>query len=372
MQPRLGTLQLIKSAFLDCFSNSTGHGLAQMVKPGNPFLRILWTVFFIFALAGGCVFMYLAVDQYLQFGVITTTKINRETNMTLPAITFCSGGYNAHDTILQCNYISGVTYIANTDCIKSGKMKNVTLHENGYQVKCVQLNYGKNKTELDIAKVEGGDYRYDFRLYIPHDSYVTFAVTDNSARVVNEEVRELVFPGQISFIALSKTVQSTLGPPYSKCNETKDYRQVACREDCFRTKMNEICGCEFREGCGSYWNWTQECKDARYIRSEIESNCNLQCPFECNQVNFPTKRAGYEAHFSQGYLDRYKPIISAKFDTTNKTDDEIKKRITELSFYYNKFETTEITQSPSMTPTSLVANVGGLLGNIKPFIQLFF
>jgi hypothetical protein len=369
LQPRPEKLQLIKSAFLDCFSSSTGHGLAQMVRPGNLFLKVLWAVFFIVALVGGCVFIYLAVDQFFQFGVITTTKIKREANMTFPTITFCSGGA---DTILECFYINGEYYSA--DLIKLGKVKNVTLHDNGFQVNCVQLNYGKNKTELDTAKVEGyGHYGYNIRLYIPPDNFVKFAVTDNSARVVYEEVREEVFPGQISYIALSKTVQITLGTPFSKCNETKDYRHVACREDCFRKKMNEICGCEFRKGCGSYWNWTEECKNARYYRSEIESNCNLQCPSECNQVSFQTNSVGREGRFSQSYLNKYKPIISAhKFDTTNMTDDEIKQRITELVFYFNKFETTEITQSPSMTPTNLIGNVGGVLGKIKLFIHFFF
>ena len=98
-QQKPGALQLIKHAFLDCLDNSSGRCLAQITEPDNLFLRVLWAVFFVVALVGNSVFIYQTVDQYLQYGVITTTKINREAEMTVPAITFCSEG-NTKDMIL--------------------------------------------------------------------------------------------------------------------------------------------------------------------------------------------------------------------------------------------------------------------------------
>ncbi len=47
--------------------------------------------------------MYQAIDQLLQCGVITTKKITRETEMTMPAITFCSRK-NPHDMLLYCEF----------------------------------------------------------------------------------------------------------------------------------------------------------------------------------------------------------------------------------------------------------------------------
>ena len=41
-----GTLNAVKAAFLDCFSTSTGHGLPQIAKPGNRFLRVMWALLF--------------------------------------------------------------------------------------------------------------------------------------------------------------------------------------------------------------------------------------------------------------------------------------------------------------------------------------
>ena len=214
------TLNAVKAAFLNCFSTSTGHGLPQIAKPDNLFLRVLWALFFIVALVGNSVFIYQAVDQYLQLGVITTTKINREEKLTLPALTFCIyNSSNTKDMILECNY--GPEH-------KACKINNLTLYDRyGDQVNCVQLNYGTNLTELVKAEGEGYEYGYYIRFYIPPGyNYLDFAVTDNKARVVEEEVRKYVSPGQSTQIVLSETNQTALGPPYSPCNETQNYRQV--------------------------------------------------------------------------------------------------------------------------------------------------
>jgi len=102
IQQKPETFQEVKTAFLGCLSNTTGHGLPQIVKPGNPFLNVLWVIFYSVAI-GGCSFLiYQAVDQYSQFDVITMTKIKRDTYMTFPGITICSEYKNTYDMIMQC------------------------------------------------------------------------------------------------------------------------------------------------------------------------------------------------------------------------------------------------------------------------------
>jgi len=359
-QPRLGTLHLIKSAFLDCFSESTGHGLPQMAKPDSIFLRVLWVVFFLIALVGGICFISQTVDQYLQFGVITMTKINRESEITMPAITLCNSRFlNTHDMMLSCGYGIG------SGPIKYCYSHNLILYDRHGQVnQCVVINHGTNKTELIKAEGEGWQYGYSLFLYTPPDCSIYFAVTDNSARVVYEEVREAVFPGKSTTIILSKTVQSALGPPHSQCNETQEFRQVTCRWDCFNKVMSEKCGCAFPAECGHWYYQTEECMDVYYSdnnRNAILSNCNKECPDECNLVSFPINRVDAEGN-TRYYLNKYKRQISAKFNITGISDVETGKRITFMEVYFSRLETTKITQSPSMTPSNLVANVGGLLG----------
>jgi len=80
---------------------STGHGLAQMVKPDNLFLSLLWLVFFLVGLGGGIFMIHQSIEEFSQYGVITTTKITRENEITMPAITFCSD-VNSRDMIMFC------------------------------------------------------------------------------------------------------------------------------------------------------------------------------------------------------------------------------------------------------------------------------
>jgi hypothetical protein len=58
----------------------------------------------------------------------------------------------------------------------------------------------------------------------------------------------------------------------------------------------------------------------------------------------------------------YKSTLAEKFNISEYSDDEFKKRVTRMYIYFDKLEVTEITQSPSISFTSLIANVGGLLG----------
>ncbi len=48
-----------------------------------------------------------------------------------------------------------------------------------------------------------------------------------NVKIVNEDINKDIHSGQSTIIALSKTVQTALGQPYSDCNEAKDYRQTS-------------------------------------------------------------------------------------------------------------------------------------------------
>ena len=87
---------------MDCMSTSTGHGLPQIAKPENPYLTVIWTIFVTVAI-GGCIYLtYLTIGQFLEFGVITTTKVKRETEI-ICYVKICSDT-NINDMILDCYY----------------------------------------------------------------------------------------------------------------------------------------------------------------------------------------------------------------------------------------------------------------------------
>jgi len=316
---------------------------------------------------GGCSFLiYQAVEQYCQYDVVTMTKIKRDVEMTLPAVTFCSKFENNYNMIIDCAH--GTSH---NGC----KIRNLTLYDRESNLSyCVQLNYGTNTTELQKVTGMGWEYGYRLTMYQPwqpdNNFYVAF--TDNSARVVQEEAREYVYSGQETEIVLSKTVQTALGAPHSKCNESTDYRQVTCKEDCYNEAMTKACGCGFPAECATSRYRNQKCMDAYSNRNDFLLKCNQECPVECNQVSFPLNRVDVGLNFFKNTMDfdskanrsltYYKAKVSKKFNISDKSDDEIKQCLTWIYIYFNKLETIEIIQSPSITTTSLIANVGGLLG----------
>ncbi len=111
IQQKPGKFQEVKTAFLGCLSNTTGHGLPQIVKPGNMFLNVLWVMFYAVAVSGCGFLIYQAVSEYCEFNVITITKIKRDVELALPAVTFCSGLDNTFDMIRAMLYDEQLDYI---------------------------------------------------------------------------------------------------------------------------------------------------------------------------------------------------------------------------------------------------------------------
>jgi len=278
----------------------------------------------------------------------------RETNMTLPDVTICSKSEYTYDMILDCWEPSG------NDC----EMNILTLYNRENYVKhCVQLNR-KNVT----VKIGDTYLGYQIYLYTHNDARLVLAVTDNSARVVEEEVEEDIFPGQDTQYVLSKTVQIALGPPYSNCNQSSDYRQVNCIKDCDKKAIIEACGCGYEKKCPSkdVSKLSKICQNERSNPDLILAKCNKECLVECNQVSFQSKRVDIERN-GKSFINIWKQKVSERFDIFENSfdefnEDEFKKKITQLWIKFDKFETTEITQSPRISLTSLIANVGGLLG----------
>ena len=68
---------------------------------------------------------------------------------------------------------------------------------------------------------------------------------------------------------------------------------------------------------------------------------------------------------SQADLDnQFKPSISAKFNISGMSDNELRSKLAIMNIFYEKLELTEITQIPVMTSVDLMSTVGGLLGII--------
>ena len=131
--------------------------------------------------------------------------------------------------------------------------------------------------------------------------------------------------------------------------------------------MSPICGCEFPENCVK---WSDDCENAYFFNStSIKNECKRECPVECKQVTFPMTRINSKWEVSQFEIDVYKEKMNEKNLTFyGKSNEEIKSRLVRVYIYYERHETTEITQLPSMSTLDLIASIGGLLGKVYSYL----
>ena len=294
----------------------------------------------------------------------------------MPSITFCVYGrrgnpnsYGVNDMLLGCDFgIDGGTCLLDNVTVYSPVPNKMT---------CLRLNFGKNATILQKTKGEGYEYGYDIILYIPKYADVWLGVTDNNDLVVESDLNKRIIPGDYNHLILSKSIQQSLPDPFSNCEEKSkllvkgseiNYRQVNCAEVCYNRVMTSICKCEFPEGCQ---DWSEDCSNANSFnkRSLINADCLNKCPLECNQVAFPVTRLNY--NLEPNWVNDNRDKISTRFNITDHTDEEIRSQMACVTIYYDRLDTTIITQTPKTTKLDLICNIGGILGIFKYLFYLF-
>ena len=83
--------QVIKDLLRDFFTNTTLHGLSNMMTTGTPPLRrLLWLVAIICVNAGFALVMVLYIISYLKYEYIISTKSVQRESQRFPAITACN------------------------------------------------------------------------------------------------------------------------------------------------------------------------------------------------------------------------------------------------------------------------------------------
>ena len=80
----------------------------------------------------------------------------------------------------------------------------------------------------------------------------------------------------------------------------------------------------------------------------------------------------FNGYFKDDFLVNYYKIrISKRFDIINQTNEDKRSRMAYVQIYYDKLDTTIITQTAKMTMLDLISNIGGILGIFKYLFNLF-
>ena len=205
--------------------------------------------------------------------------------------------------------------------------------------------------------------------------------------------------GESTNIGVKRTFYSKLPSPYSNCinsngasksefynfliNSKKTYRQKDCFYLSFQKTIIESCQCYFTAFLMLYnsppcLNKTQiECFNTRYksFVYNIKENYDVflkDCPLECDSVEYELQITSLDFPTKENYnlfkndLDLFAKTQN-KFNISLSTFEEYKTYYYSVNIFYVTTQYTLISESPQMTFTGLLTNLGGSLGMFLGF-----
>ena len=208
-------------------------------------------------------------------------------------------------------------------------------------------------------------------IYIPGNYFVYIIITDNNEKTtLNKLYNQRIEIQTEVFLKLDKIVDRKLPKPYTICEndiDTTIYKEIVnsnikytkefCLTFCFSKKMSQNFNCT---SPNIYENklYPNAC-DLDSVKNEYSndflSECNPQCPLECESTSFP--------YSSYVYQSRTQNIFNINYQFG-------------IHLYFEASRYTVISQIAKTTLPDIVSIVGGTLGlflglSLLSFVEIF-
>jgi len=310
-----------------------------------------------------CLYMVSSsVIDFYNYDIITSIKVVHKSELYFPAVTICPQYLNNTKNLHFLNFefdknnLKDSNYVENL--ILSGR--------NIYLDNCLSFNIKKliSKQKIKKSKISGYEGGLKIDLFLdPVEKETAFwvFVHENTIKPIYYEVNFTPNLNKMNAVTIEKTVQNSLGTPYSDCISIKEidsfdsdlvrealktgypYRQKDCYELC-------------------YHKYCSNCNDSEFF--DLNAVCSKHCPLECETTLFKTylSTENHSKFLYANNKDKYKESIVKQFNLTNLTDDEFLKGLTTIFVYFQELKYTEIVQIPKTTTVDLWSSIGGTLG----------
>jgi len=339
------------------------HGFSTVLNTSNPFAKILW-VFFFLALFSGC------VQNVLE----NMSESVNEYPMTLPAVTFClatnpfsATNASLNESLLNCS-------IDETKC----DINDFYLFETrtGYGndiLTCYVLNGGKMTTghlnKIKSTRKTGPRSGFSLQFYLPEKHFFFYYINDANVKPTTSEINKYFVPGTAYDLVIEKTVETKLEYPFNNCWERINmpdtslvkqfyeanitYRQINCFELCFQNYVQK------------YALEHKISEDEARRKEEVqnydrEKNCNDLCPLECESTQYKISESKF-SEYGEYFLPLI-PVVEKKLNITINSTERFKQNFIELFVFFDSLKYTKISQTPKMSLSALVSNLGGSFG----------
>ena len=336
----------------------------------------------------------VTLTNYAQFYDLVANKTFPDETDWLLYSTFDSGfnrtlrdsfGYNMSEVKLFCQV---QFYVCNYDEFRSFYHSkygncfifNSGIHNNGSAVAIEYVSSEEFGIEMELfAGLR--DTRNPY-LYEPSSRGFVIMIGEQNTTALDQD-GILINAGLYTYVAMKKTISTNLPKPYNDCydtdsvntalaNEMKRQNITYDRHNCFtlckQMIVIENLGC-YDMRYPSLFD-AKPCSDKKSFEKlkniDLDLNkCENECPFECETTIYETDISYVDfPNMYQFYYHKkdYDNSLNTFFSNDNYSFNDFKQTIGRFKVYFDPLTFKIISQSPSMTFSDLVANIGGALG----------
>ncbi|CAF0850296.1 unnamed protein product [Brachionus calyciflorus] len=410
----------IKSKIREALVSSTSHGIPNIFSSDNLIQKFVWIVFTLIA-TSLCGYLILEnIINYKKYEVSSKTQIVFEEEPIFPSVTFCNGNFitkyskeifeklypyfqNTYDDELNrfqiikeiyafSNY--NLSYLKELGDSKSDLIGPTTeksliplpIQEYNLEEHFTQYfdNYYGNCFTFNSFKYDNGSKREPLRANLNNHGFVFTLILD-----LNEKLSEYfsksaivfihefgswpksaepisILPGQLTNIAIKKTLSKRLAKPYSNCdhdtdnplkykseyfkavhNISKKYKQSLCIRLCFENLVLRNCPCYLSlipnfdiRNClnNTEEDCPQKVNNMLTQNNYLNSECVQKCPLECEFITYSTK------------------VSTKKFLYKDNMP------VSRVQIYFENLYSTEFVETELIDIPTLLSNIGGIAG----------
>jgi hypothetical protein len=218
-------LKQIKRNLAELLSNSTAYGVPKIFKSKRVFFRIFWLAFFLIGFTVSVYFIYDAINNYLEYEVITKIESKYEQPMPFPTISFCPQNEQGFESISLKQLVKQCWHNLDRDCEKNPE--NYFEMYRTFRGVCYRFNSGKNVSGHSVpilnSIIGGRDDSIKLRINSNNSLHVSVheAKSPPKSDFKNNHVGNQIFVSSSAetHLILHKIVEKKLGLPYNKCYE---------------------------------------------------------------------------------------------------------------------------------------------------------
>jgi len=401
-------LKKAKERISQLLSQSTAHGIPNMLRANSFFFKSVWLIFFIIS-AFACLF-YTAksIQDYFEYSTVTSIKVINEKYSQFPTISICA--YPGFKLSMNENIIA--VSFEQVEFLNLSQVFEEFNHS--FYGKCYRFNSGKNiyneKIDLLNSTLSGFPSRLRIAFFLEvlnEENFRELLINIHNHSSPPYEIDNKGYwirTGSFNFYQVERVFTEQLSEPYNDClkdinlfnqNKTiinyiqksnRTYSQMDCYHICskFFALEESNCDCnstlmDFEGNCIRHFheqNKVTICV-AEYLsnfRKKLHhEKCAEYCPLECDSISYSIS-SYLETVPANGNVTakRKNEYGLERFDTY----EQVNKNFAHLAVYYNQFKYKLVTQDPKTETFNFIAYIGGTLGlflgiSFLSFIEIF-